>query len=56
MFDSVLKNKIVLRRLQMQGRREPDLWTVALHFTANDFAIMHTFVDVMKPVRDATII
>lgn len=54
MFDSVLRNRAVLQRMQEEGRRDPKSWPAILHFSAEDFETIQSIVGILEPVRFAT--
>lgn len=54
MFESVLRNREVLLRMQEEGRRNRKSWPTVLHFTSEDFDTIQSVVSVLEPVRFAT--
>ncbi len=53
MYESVLCNEDVLRRMQAAGRRDAAIWLRELYLSADDLDLMKSVTSTLEPRRDA---
>lgn len=54
MFESVLKNRLVLYRMQEYSAYDPQVWIASLTLSQDHFDILSLIVEVLKPLQFCT--